>query len=1241
MSKPSSSTEQQNSQTTKQLEQHPAARWQFWIDRGGTFTDLVAQKPDGSLITHKLLSENPEQYPDAAIQGIRTLLGLSANEAIPADKIAAVKMGTTVATNALLERKGEPTLLVVNHGFKDALRIGYQNRPLLFDRNIQLPELLYQQVIEVEQRTSAEGNELTPLNLVKARKDLQQAFDEGLRAIAIVLMHAYRYHDAEQKLATLAREIGFTQVSTSHETSPLMKLISRGDTTVVDAYLSPILRRYVNQVTSQLGDTPLLFMQSNGGLVDAHQFQGKDSILSGPAGGIVGAAEIAKAAGFRQIIGFDMGGTSTDVTHYNSKYERAFETQIAGVRMRAPMMQIHTVAAGGGSIVYFDGSRFRVGPESAGANPGPCGYRRGGPLTVTDCNILLGKLQAEFFPPVFGPDGNLPLDTTAVKQAFSTLAKEVEKATQQSQNPEDIAEGFLRIAVENMANAIKEISTQRGYDITHYALCSFGGAGGQHACLVADVLGMKEVILHPLSGVLSAYGMGLAKQRVLQQTTVEANLDKALLPQLEERFDDLLARATQEMNQQQVVPASLSHHCRIRLKYQGTDTPLEVDYQGLQGSISAFEQAHQQRYGFTVDNKPLIVDAIVVELIGADDPKHRSKNLTTSTPQSISISTPSAASKKEKTLAAITHVKLYSQGQRHECPVYEREKLSAGDTINGPATIIEATGTNVVEPGWQACVHADGNLILTRVLPLAREQAIGTDVDPVMLEVFNNLFMSIAEQMGSTLENTSYSVNVKERLDFSCALFDQQGHLVANAPHMPVHLGSMWQSIQCVIEKHGKTLKRGDVYVLNAPYNGGTHLPDVTVITPVFAANNETVLFYVASRGHHADIGGISPGSMPPNSKTVSEEGILLDNIKLMDQGRFLEEEIRLLLSSGPYPARNPDQNIADLRAQIAANEKGLQELQKMVSHYSLPVVQAYMQHVQDNAEESVRRVLSTLSDGSFSYPTDVGCEINVQIKIDKTTRSAVIDFSGSSAQQSTNFNAPKAVCFAAVLYVFRTLVDDQIPMNQGCLKPLDIIIPQGSMLDPQYPAAVVAGNVETSQWVTDALYGALGVMAGSQGTMNNFTFGNQQHQYYETICGGSGAGVDNKGRGFHGTSAVQTHMTNSRLTDPEVLEWRFPVLLEKFSIREDSGGSGQWQGGNGVVRQVRFREAMTAAILSSHRTVAPFGAAKGHHGAVGENWLLKADGQREALSATDEKELSKGDAILILTPGGGGYGHA
>jgi len=1195
-------------------------KWNIWIDRGGTFTDIVAKGPDGRVVTHKLLSENPEQYPDAAIQGIRDMLGIAAEAIIPSARIDAVKMGTTVATNALLERKGERTVLVITRGFADALRIGYQNRPKLFERHIVLPELLYERVIEIDERVGAQGDEIRPVDLDRARRDLQSAFDGGIRSAAIVFMHGYRFTDHERQVAELARDIGFIQISVSHRVSPLMKLVGRGDTTVVDAYLSPILRRYVDTVAAQVGDVRLMFMQSNGGLTDARFFQGKDSILSGPAGGIVGAVRTAQMAGFEKIIGFDMGGTSTDVSHYSGEYERAFETLVAGVRMRAPMMQIHTVAAGGGSILFFDGARYRVGPESAGADPGPACYRRGGPLTVTDCNVMLGKIQPEFFPKVFGPNADAAIDVDIVHERFAALAERIHDEAGDRRAPAEVADGFLRIAVENMANAIKEISIQRGYDVTEYTLTCFGGAGGQHACLVADSLGMTRVFIHPYAGVLSAYGMGLADMREMREKAIEAQLSDALVGDIDGVLDTLTAEARAEMARQGVGQADMTVLRKTHVRYEGTDTALIVDFGDHADIIAGFEAAHRQRFGFVVPDKAHIVEAVSVEVIGhterVEDPLVE-------------------AAARTEPLEPRASTMARMAGADHQAPIFGRDDMQPGDRIEGPAIIIEANATTVVEPGWRAEITPRNHLVMTRVVPLARQAAVGTEVDPVMLEVFNNLFMSIAEQMGSVLENTSYSVNMKERLDFSCAIFDRDGGLIANAPHMPVHLGSMSESVRAIIRQRRGTMNPGDVYVLNAPYNGGTHLPDVTVITPVFDDAGADILFYVGSRGHHADIGGTTPGSMPPDSTTVDEEGVLIDNFVLVDRGHFRGPELRALLSSGPYPARNPDQNVADLKAQIASCEKGVQELRKMVEHFGLDVVHAYMRHVQENAEEQVRRVLDVLKDGHFVYPLDDGSRIEVTITIDKPKRSAQIDFTGTSPQQPSNFNAPSAVCRAAVLYVFRTLVDDAIPMNEGCLKPLKIIIPGGCMLNPSYPAAVVAGNVETSQIITDALYGALGVLAASQGTMNNFTFGDDSHQYYETICGGSGAGPD-----FDGTDAVHTHMTNSRLTDPEILEWRFPVLLEDFRIRRGSGGHGRHRGGDGTVRRVRFLAPMTAAILSSHRRVAPYGVAGGEPGALGRNWVERADGGRTGLSGTDKTEVAVGDVFVIETPGGGGYGR-
>ena len=1196
-----------------------AARWEFWIDRGGTFTDIVARRPDGALVTHKLLSDNPAHYDDAALAGIRHLLGLARDAAIPDDAISAVKMGTTIATNALLERKGEPTVLFITRGFRDALRIAYQNRPRLFDRHIVLPELLYGAAYEVAERMSAGGETLQALAEDQAVRDLREAHERGYRSIAIVLMHGYRFPAHEKRLAELARDAGFTQISASHAVSPLMKLVSRGDTTAVDAYLSPILRRYVNGITQQLPQVRLMFMQSNGGLTDARRFQGKDSILSGPAGGVVGAVRTALAAGHDRIIGFDMGGTSTDVSHYAGEYERAFETLVAGVRMRAPMMSIHTVAAGGGSILHFDGARLRVGPDSAGAQPGPACYRNGGPLTVTDCNVMMGKIQPEFFPSVFGADGAQPLDAQIVRERFSALAREIGSRTGSNRSAEEVAEGYLRIAVENMANAIKKISVQRGHDVTAYTLACFGGAAGQHACLVADALAMPRAYIHPFAGVLSAYGMGLADITALRERAVEARLEPSLVPQLETTLDDLAGAARAEVLSQGVADARIEEHRRAHLRYEGTDTAIAVDYGALPDMLRDFEMHYRQRYSFLMPERALVVEALSVEVTGSE---------VTPTPPLPHQGGGSG------TVRAAAQVRMFSGGAFHDAPLYRRESLPAGTPIAGPAIIAEANATTVVEPGWRAEVATDGGLVLTRAVPRPRRVAVGTRADPVMLEIFNNLFMAIAEQMGVTLANTACSVNIKERLDFSCALFDASGNLIANAPHMPVHLGSMGESVKTVIRDNAGHMQPGHVYMLNNPYHGGTHLPDITVITPVFDGRGRDVLFYVGARGHHADVGGITPGSMPPASRTIDEEGVLIDNFLLVENGRLREAETRALFAGARYPARNIDQNLADLRAMIAANQKGVTELGRMVEHFGLEVVHAYMRHVQDNAEESVRRVIDVLKDGAFAYEMDDGATIRVAIRINRAARGAVIDFTGTSAQRPSNFNAPSAVTMAAVLYVFRTLVDDDIPLNAGCLKPLEVVIPEGSMLNPRYPAAVVAGNVETSQCVTDALYGALGVMGASQGTMNNFTFGNDRYQYYETIAGGSGAG-----EGFDGADCVHTHMTNSRLTDPEVLEWRFPVLLENFSIRRGSGGAGRWRGGDGAVRRVRFREAMTAAILSGHRRVPPYGMAAGAPGTPGRNYVQRTDGTVSELTGCDTTEVQAGDIFVIETPGGGGYG--
>ncbi|KJJ97373.1 5-oxoprolinase [Burkholderiaceae bacterium 26] len=1208
---------------------HPSKRWQFWIDRGGTFTDLVGRDPEGGFHTLKMLSENPEQYRDAAVEGIRRLLALPAGEMITPERVECVKMGTTVATNALLERKGDRTLLVTTRGFRDALRIATQARPQLFDRNIVLPELLYEEVIEADERMSAYGSTVQALNIEALTAQLKAAFERGLRACAIVFLHGYRYHEHELQAEAIAREIGFTQISVSHKVSPLVKFVPRGDTTVVDAYLSPILRRYVEQVAQQMPGVRLFFMQSSGGLTEAQRFQGKDAILSGPAGGIVGMVRTAQAEGHPKVIGFDMGGTSTDVSHYAGEFERTFDTEVAGVRMRAPMMSIHTVAAGGGSVIQFDGARLRVGPESAGANPGPASYRRGGPLATTDANVMLGRIQPDWFPKVFGPAADEALDRGVVVQRFEAMAREMTTASGRATCAEEVAAGALQIAVGSMANAVKRISVARGYDVSTYTLQCFGGAGGQHACLVADALGMTHVLAHPFAGVLSAYGMGLADQIALREISVERALDAEGLAAALEQARKLEAEARCELEAQGVAPDLIRSRYQLQVRYNGTDTALTCSYDPqspAQFAIAAlrdqFETAYRQRFAFLMPDRELVIEAVNVECMLPGEP----------------VSQASAGTVTSHAATPRSQVKMYCMpdiepaGWRN-AGLYIREEMAPGATVDGPAVIAERNSTTVVEPGWRAELSGSGCLELRRVRARVSGHAAGTHVDPVMLEVFNNLFMNIAEQMGLRLQNTAYSVNIKERLDFSCALFDAQGNLIANAPHIPVHLGSMSESIKTVMTRN-PDMHAGDVFVLNDPYHGGTHLPDITVVTPVFLEEDTRPRFYVASRGHHADIGGVTPGSVPPFSTSIEEEGVLIDNFKLVEQGRLREAEMVALLSSGTYPSRNPSQNMADLRAQIAANEKGVQELRAMVAHYGRDTVSAYMQHVQDNAEESVRRVITALKDGQFALPLDNGAQICVSVKVDAQRRSAVLDFTGTSGQLPNNFNAPKSITMAAVLYVFRTLVDDAIPLNAGCLKPIEVIVPEGCMLNPRAPAAVVAGNVETSSCITNALYGALGVMAGAQCTMNNFTFGNERYQYYETISGGSGAG-----HGFNGTSVVQTHMTNSRLTDPEVLELRYPVRLDAYEIRHGSGGAGRWKGGNGGHRRIRFLEPMIASILSNGRSHGAFGAQGGAPGCVGRNRVVRASGVTEDLDSCASVAMEADDVFIVETPGGGGYG--
>ncbi|MDZ4790306.1 MAG: hydantoinase B/oxoprolinase family protein [Hyphomicrobiales bacterium] len=1244
-----------------------AGKWEFAVDRGGTFTDIVARATDGSIRVHKLLSENPSHYADAAAHGIRELLGLPASAVIPAASVGQIRIGTTVATNALLERKGARVLLLTTRGFADALEIGYQARPKIFALRIEKAAMLYERVAEAAGRVRADGAVERDLDEAAARAALQTAYDDGIRAVAILFMHAYAYPDHEQRAAEIAREVGFTQVSASHEVSPLIKFVSRGDTAVVDAYLSPVLRGYVNGLQHALlggGDTQnaqLLFMQSSGGLTAGSAFHGRNAILSGPAGGVVGAVETAGIAGFRKIIAFDMGGTSTDVAHYDGDYERSWETEVAGVRLRTPMMRVHTVAAGGGSILAFDGSRLRAGPESAGARPGPMCYRGGGPLTVTDANVLVGKISPEHFPKLFGAEGREALDGESVRTAFNELAARI------GMTPEATADGFLRIAAENMANAIKKISVERGYDVTRYTLAAFGGAGGQHACLVADRLGMSRILIHPLSSVLSAYGIALAEARAIRAQGVERPLDGALETVLSIE-ESLVADGLGELAAQGATADKVCRETWLHLKYEGAGLALPIAKASTDEMRAAFEAAHRARFGFISPEKTLIVESVEVAVSLPGTPVAEAE---------LSLSDAPAPPPHEQT-------RFYSDGASREAGLYLRATLKPGHPIDGPAIIIEQNQTVVLEPGWCAAVTRHNHLLLTHcrtlrslnsvILGRSEAQTRGSTLqtntphrdremdcrvkpgneveglrkgpeaaapvakgtpDPVLLEVMQNRFMGIAEQMGTALANTAQSVNIRERLDFSCGVFDAQGTLIANAPHIPVHLGSMDRSVETVIREAEADMRAGDVFMLNAPYNGGTHLPDITVVTPVFDDAGELLLFYVAARGHHADVGGVAPGSITPNARTIEEEGIYIDTFKLIENGAFREDAVRDLFGAGPYPARNPDANIADLKAQIAANIRGAGELRRMIAEFGAETVQAYVRHAQDYGEACVRRAIGALSDGAFEVETDTGARICVAVRVDHASQSAVIDFTGTSPQQPDNFNAPEPIARAAVLYVFRTLIDEDIPINAGCLRPLTIIIPQGSMLSPRYPAAVVAGNVETSQVITNALFAALGRLGSSQGTMNNLTFGDERLQYYETICSGAPAGP-----GFDGAAAVQTHMTNSRLTDPEVLELRFPVLLERFFIRRGSGGRGRWSAGDGVERVIRFLQPMQCAILSGFRRTRPFGMNGGEAGEAGENTLRRANGTVEPLGGCAQITVGADDAISIKTPTGGGFGE-
>lgn len=1192
----------------------------FGIDRGGTFTDVVAWAPNGEVHVRKILSNRVHNIEDSAISGIREIIGLGQGDPIGRDLVEAVCMGTTVGTNALLERQGEPTVFVTTAGFKDALRIGYQNRPRLFDLNIQLSTQLYSSTIEVDERVNVEGKVLVTLDEEKVRRDLEKAFNENYKACAIAFMHGYRFPKHEEIVARIAREVGFTQVSTSHECSGMIKFIGRAETAVVDAYLTPILGAYKRKLDEALGNVPLFFMQSNGGLIDSSQFKGKDCVLSGPAGGIVGAVATCKAAGLENIIGFDMGGTSTDVWHYAGHFERTTESQIAGARIRSPIMMIHTVAAGGGSIVAFDGRRFKAGPKSAGSIPGPACYRNGGPLTVTDCNIVLGRIPPRYLPSIFGPNGDLPLDSSRPHELFDALTEQVNATGPDQKTKFDCAEGFLDIAVENMANAIKKISTERGYDLSRYTLCCFGGAGGQHVCKVAEKLNMTSIFIHPLAGVLSAFGMGIADLRALEGATVEKILDANEYKQLQALMRPLEKKAKAKLISQGVREPDIIMIQRAVVRHKGASSGLEVVFESLDTLRQAFEELHEKHYGFKLPESDVVVESVTIEAAGSHRPAIRAS--------SENVGKPDVNSKP------FDHTSMYSRGRFEDVPVYRYDQIGLAAEINGPAIIIDPFSTTVVDADWRAVKDATGALKVAYVGEARIASIDAKRVDPIHLELFNNRFRSIADQMGQALANSAHSVNIKERLDFSCAIFDKERNLIANAPHIPIHLGAMSESVDVVAKEFCASMQPGDHFVLNSPYKGGAHLPDVTVVMPVFNDGGTEVLFYTAARGHQADIGGKTPGSLPPDSRDIYEEGALIEPMRLVHRGVFAYDDLYRLLTTAQFPARNPKQNIIDLKAQVAACIRGGDELKRLISEFTEDVVVAYGTHIQDVSEQELRAIVDRIPEGTFTCKHDMGHQVSVRITVDRERRSIKVDFTGTSPQVATNFNAPPAIARSATLYVFRTLIDRDIPLNSGCLRPIEILIPENSLLSPQHPAAVSSGNPETSVLVTDALYGALDIIGGSQGTMNNFTFGNDTYQYYETICGGAGAG-----EGFDGASAVHTHMTNSLMTDPEVFELRFPVLLEEFSIRNGSGGKGRWSGGEGTRRRVRFLAALDMAIVANRREIAPVGAKGGQAGAVGEHRVIRRNGTISNLISCDKTHMNVGDVFEILTPGGGGYG--
>ncbi|TJY59448.1 5-oxoprolinase [Sinimarinibacterium sp. CAU 1509] len=1195
-----------------------APGWRFWVDRGGTFTDVLATAPDGSVQTLKLLSEDPEHYTDAVVEAVRRVLKLESGSPIPRSAVAELRLGTTVATNALLERKGSPVALLVTRGFGDLLDIGDQTRPELFALAIQRTASLASEVFEIDERVGADGAVLRAPDPAQIEQALQAARAAGCRAVAIAFVHAAAFPAHECIAAQIARDLDFEFVSSSHEVSPLPGLLARAETAIVDAYLTPALHRYTERLAAALPGTRLRLMQSSGELTGVDALFGRNAVLSGPAGGVIGATRAAAAHGIKRVIGFDMGGTSTDVFHWAGETEHLNEGRLAGQRLRAPMLKIATVAAGGGSVLGYDGGRLRVGPESAGADPGPVCYRHGGPLAVTDANLMLGRLQADYFPRVFGPDADQPLDAGAVREAFTARAAAMAATSDElASTPEQIAWGYLRIGVENMANAIRGISVQHGIDLAGYTLCAFGGAGGQHACAVADALRMRRVLLHDQASLLSALGIGIADLGARAERAFDTRLDALDVPELDAAGDALRVEVVSALRAQGVAADTIALSVRAQLRYDSAESTIAVPLADAGTMRETFETLHRAQFGFTDPQRPVILQSLSVDARGGG------------------ADMPQAEAAAQYPAEPIEQVRVWFAGadgtpQPVTTPLYRREALAPAQCIDGPALLLEPHSCVVVEPGWQA-VRSAGALLLERRTALPQHHAVSTARDPVYLEIFHNRFMAIAGQMGEALRRTARSVNVRERLDFSCAVFDAHGRLVANAPHIPVHLGSMGVSVQSLLREHGHELALGDAWLINDPYRGGTHLPDLTVIAPRFDDQGR-LRQLVAARAHHADVGGISPGSMPADSHRIDEEGIRFAGLRIVAGGQLLEPAIRAAFGTGPWPARQIDHNLADLQAQLAAVRSGINELTRLDAEFGSDVVDAYLQHIFDHAEAAVRALLPTLQNGNCCIEMDGGRTIAV--RVEPAENQLTIDFSGTSAQDDGNFNTPLAVSRAAVLYVLRLLLASEIPLNDGCLVPVTLNIPAGSLLNPQEPAAVVAGNVETSQCIVDALLGAFGAQAASQGTMNNLSFGNATHQYYETICGGAGAGP-----GYAGAHAVHTHMTNSRITDVEILESRFLVRLERFALRHDSGGQGAWPGGDGAVRELTFLAPMQVGILSNRREHGAPGLAGGGDGLPGCNVLIR-NGQETRLAACARFDAHSGDRLRIETPGGGAYGR-